>query len=447
MKTMKRYLGLYYLLSIILLAATLGIYFYRADILLGLPFLNWLALPLLAIMVFSPWGSQSLVSPSTSLTTLPPSQWFAKILNLQLSLFLLYFSITQFTHYFSIAGQAPKTLLTDSLHTLLFKFGIYPWPLIAIFAIAFALSAYNKEQDSYLSNITPLFDNKKRETLEVIIKTMGRAVTLIAIATTLVIITFIFTTTATSLTHFKELTGFTAASVGVAFLMLFFTIRRNDNQFLMQINKKRPLLGILLTVLIWVIVLTLASVVIHYTGNMKGQPPWMVVPLLNKGWLLHWELFSEYWWLLFTPIIAILIARFSYGYSIRGIILATLLFPLLLTALIKMITLPMINIDINQAPLWLVQIAAILGFLSLISLMYQKKHLPLTMLTYLPKAGNDRPRNEDIYHKRLKKMCGLVFYFFIPAGFFVIAVFMALSFIPMIVIIIAVYLQILKSFR
>lgn len=447
MKTMKRYMGLYYALIALFFAAGIAVYFTHAKLLLNVAWIHWGAAALAVFFILTPKGSKRLLCPQSEKQPLSRQQWITKILNLQISLFLIYFSITQFNPYFSIEGQAPKNLLTDSLNGLLFHFGLYPWALIAIFAVGFGISAYLKNQDSYLSQISLGFLKRRNETLEVIAKTTARAATIGVIAITFVLVTFILASIISNIQALTTLTGFTAASMGAAFLMLFLTMRRNNSHLLTTINQQRPLLGILLMVLIWAIVLMLLSIIVTYTGVGDSDVPALLMGIFNKGWLLHWQLFSELWWLMLTPITAVFIARFSYGYSIRAIIIATLALPVMIMLLLQFNAILPNPLNFNNTPLWLVQLAGVLGFLSLVGLLYDPKNKPLTVLTYLPKLGNEKLRNEEIYQQRLKRMCGVMFYLFIPAGFFVTSLFMSLIIIPMLGVIVMTYWQTCRTLR
>lgn len=447
MKTMKRYTGLYYALIALFFVVSITIYFTHTTLLLEMPWIHWGAIALAIFFILTPKGSKRLVSPQAEQQPLPRQQWLIKILNLQISLFLIYFSITQFNQYFAIEGQAPKSLLTDSLNGLLFHFGLFPWALIAIFAVGFGTIAYLKNQDAYLSQISLGFLKKRHETLEVIVKTTARAATIGAVAITFVLLTFILASIISNIQALTKLTGFTAASMGAAFLMLFLTMRRNNSHFLTTINQQRPLLGVLLLVLIWAIVLMLLSIIVTYTGVGDSDIPALLMRIFNKGWLLHWQLFSELWWLMLTPITAVFIARFSYGYSIRAIIIATLALPFMIMLLLQFNAISPNPLNFNNVPLWLVQLAGALGFLSLVGLLYDTNNKPLTVLTYLPKLGNEKLRNEEIYQQRLKRLCGVMFYLFIPAGFFVTSLFMSLIIIPMLGVIVMTYWQTCRTLR
>lgn len=441
MKTMKRHFGLYYGISFVLMALTIAMYVSKPALLVSFPWLNQIALALAVLLVVTPWGSKKPDAPPAAKLSLLP--WLGSIVTLECALLLLYFAIAQFNHYFVILDHASTAPLIPDLQKLFWQFGLYPWALIAIFAVSFALHAFGKQQDTYLGNLVT-FGKKKQEATSVIVNATGRAATIAALASTLVITTFIVTSIATSIDYLKNISGFTGASMGLSFLMLFLALRRNTNAALLQVNKYRPAMGVMLLVVIWCIILTLAAIIVHYSGNGENLTPSLVQAIIDKGWPLHWQLFSQLWWLMFVPITAIFIARISRGYTVRAIILATLALPALISCFLLLPISGRFQY-INFAPLWLVQASAVAGCLLLIRALFRKQDLPLTILTFLPKPDNEKPRNEDIFQQRLKKMCGIFFYLFIPAGFFVTAILMALIILPMTIIILAIYLTLVKT--
>jgi hypothetical protein len=150
-----------------------------------------------------------------------------------------------------------------------------------------------------------------------------------------------------------------------------------------------------------------------------------------------------------VPVTAVFIARFSYGYTLRSILLAVLALPALLA--IGLFSAAHFHYHLHvHTPARIAELAAIVGFVLLISLIARKRYFPMVCLIYLPKSKHIKKRNSETFHFRIKQTASIFFYFFLPAGTFVTTLFLSFIILPAIWITLAVcirFLMLLFRFR
>lgn len=445
MKLMPRFINSFYFVITLLLAAIIAIYVSCPKLLVNFAYINWLALLMLIILLISPLGKLKFTEKSNSQIPLSPTKWLSQIILLQIALLLVFVGLTELMgSILPIDTETHTATLLPALQDTFLNFGLYPWALIAMFAAAFGIACYAKNQNSYLSTISGNFTQKKYEIFNITANLAGRAATTTLIGLSFVTATFLIASLITSPQDLRGITGFSVAAIGTSFLLLFLFLRRKVSAILSSVETHRPALGIFLNMLIFAIIISLIALVIHYIGTGDNQMPLFFATILAKGWQLHWQLVYTLFWLITVPISAILIAKFSQGYSLRAMLLASMLLPVILAIVLLSIKLLQPQL-ILHLPKIVAVLLGIAGFVLLIFFLFNKNHLPSTIQCYLPKSDSIKSRNKELFSQRWKRMCGLVFYLFIPAGVFVIAIMLSLLIVPMVLIICGVIYSLARS--
>ena len=426
-KKTKKSIGILVLSLITLIA--IALYIWAPKLIPDMAYINWLALLLVLVIMVSPWGSIRLKSDKTEGKKSSFKLLVTKVVLLEAALLLLFYGITLLnTMILPIEAKPHTQVFGPTLSMMLIHFGLFPWSLIAIFATGFGLMAFVKNQDSYLSSIALLPFKNPHNNYLVIVNNMGRNLTGVALAISTVMVTFTFASMISGPQSIFHILGFSESAMGAVLLMAFLTFRRSTNQTIGLIQTRRPAFGMLLTVIIWSLILALAAFALNFLthGKSNALSTSLLSSVLTKNWHLQWHIFSLGLLFAFVPLISIFVARYSYGHALRSMIIATLILPLILGLLILG----------NQHFHWInhlpykqhfAQTAAIVGFILLIYLTCKKSTLPLVNLNYLAKPGDIKPRKLSNFFDRWKKLNGLFFYLFIPAGIFVISLLMMLA--------------------
>lgn len=288
--------------------------------------------------------------------------------------------------------------------------------------------AFVKNQDSYLSSIALLPFKNPHNNYIVIINSVGRNLTNGALAVASVMVTFVVASMICGPQALSSIVGFSMSAMGVVLLMWFLSRRRSTNPTLALIQDQRPVFGMFLTVVIWGFILALAAIGLNFmmSGASNPLPASVLHSIFEKSWYLQWDIFSLGLLFAFVPLLSIFVARYSYGHSLRKMIGATLILPVVLALFI------LANQHfhwINQLPYkqHVAQAAAILGFLLLLYLTCSKATLPLVNINYLAKPGKIKPRKLSNFFIRWKRTNGLFFYLFIPAGISVLSLLVMLG--------------------
>ncbi|OGO92796.1 MAG: hypothetical protein A3F10_04665 [Coxiella sp. RIFCSPHIGHO2_12_FULL_42_15] len=414
MKVLKSYKHFTYIILLAALFASFSLYLFTPTTLVKSGYINWAALWVAMIILVTPWGSLRLIHHNNQQTRLRFLPWILRIALLEIAITALYFGITQWSQFLNLpAGTSQKNLFLVNIAQSMLHFGLFPWAIIAVFAVCFGITAYVKQQDSYLDTLVFGRYRKQYETCNVILKGIGRAFTMTALGIATVLTTIAIASMISKAEYLRDLFGFNLAAVGAGLMLLMLSFRKTSSRLLAAVQAQRPTWGLLLNMVIWALFLGIYSLLLHnHTGATLSMPVFANA-LFYDQWSLHLSIFSTTWWFIVTPLTALFIARFSYGYSLRAVILATLALPLL--AVILLLSIQSISMPVNISP-WYAQISMIIGFLLLLILTLNKKVLPLTAQTYLTKTNVVKHRSEIVFAERWKKTCGLFFYLFIPGG-------------------------------
>jgi len=431
MQLPRRYTSTVYLVIAALILSSPIIYVFTPHLLANFPAINWLAFILTMIICVTPWGSKKLIDKSGSTKKLATKTWYGKIISLQCAIFLLYYGITQLlSTTIPIQTQPHPQAFSHSLHDILFHFGLFPWPLIVIFAIGLGVCSYCKQKDSYASTvIQSAFKKQFYESFSLIFNTTTRFSTLLYLAINSAIVSIAVATLIAGPAHMNKILGPTNLSMLATILVVFVVIRRSKSQLLLTVEKQNMALHFIVKCVIWGMILGLLALAVHNLHDNKFVIPRFIDKAFTMGWNTSWHTLSNIWWFYCCPIAAIYIARFSTGYSVRSIIMATFTLPVIIASILLFNNHYHFLSDI-KIPAWLVEVSILLGFALLLSLIAKKSFFPLTIQTYLPKPGRTKPRNKIIYLRRWKITTAILFYLFIPAGIFILTIGLMLAIIP-----------------
>lgn len=306
-------------------------WYYVAIVAFFLFFTTWL--------LFSPYG-QIRLGKDTDRPEFSYFSWFSMLFGAGMGIGLVFWSIAEpITHFqanpFSPEGLTPQAAQT-AMRITFFHWGLHPWAIYVIVALALAYFAYRKGLPLTIrSALYPLIGER-------IYGPIGHAVDILAIfgtvfgmATSLGLgvmqlntgLNHLFGLEISPLNQVLLITGIT----GIATVSVVSGVDRGV-KLLSEINLWLSLI-ILAFFFIWGPTRYLLNLFFQSLGDYAGK----IIPMslwtdANKdsGWQGGWTAFYWGWWIAWAPFVGMFVARISKGRTIREFVLGVLLVPTLM---------------------------------------------------------------------------------------------------------------------
>ncbi|MFO6463596.1 BCCT family transporter [Jannaschia sp. KMU-145] len=329
------------------------------------------------LLIVTPWGSVRLGGTDATPDYTYPA-WFAMLFAAGMGIGLMFFGVLEPVYYFGtpwgdsplngqigitegVVGDAATVEAARSLAmaATIFHWGLHPWAIYAVVALALALFAYNKGLPLTLrSAFYPLLGERIWGFWGNAIDTIAAFATLFGLATSLGIGA---TQVASGLTEVfgsgipedgtRNFAGFLWGNVetandssvllaliiaGITVLALISVVRGLDGgvKVLSEINM--VLAGLLLFFVFFVG--PTGDILADFFGGLAAYAA-NIVPLSNPigrddtGFLHGWTTFYWAWWISWSPFVGMFIARVSRGRTVREFIVCVLLIPSLVCVL------------------------------------------------------------------------------------------------------------------
>ncbi len=368
------------------------------------------------LLLISPLGHARLTPDHDKTKRLRFWPWIFSILALQLCLILVYFGIANVVGHWLPINTSPKSsLLFSGLYYSLIQLGLFPWNIILLAAIAMSFYSYRRNQDAYLSTLLyPIFKSNPLQTWGLIIDSLAKISTSLVIACSLAFMSLLL---ASLLAKSAMVSGITSATAIVVMVLLIVTFTQSFKRYLKQLfNRSIPLAVSIpiLCVFIAAALVILSLLLRAFITPAQTKLPNFIRHFQHFGWDNLWRLFSAAWWLAWTPVIAVFIARISRGYRIRHIILAVLLLPVLISLLFLLLSHHHFQMVFLSSKVY--AIIAWLGFIGLLLMIGKYSTLPMLMMCYLPKRDLIKHRDHQIYFRKCVQMSIGFIYLFLPIG-------------------------------
>lgn len=378
--------------------------------------ISWVLLLLCGVLIFTPWGSRRIGETQTETPRYPPINAACLILLLQGSLFTTFMGIAKLVgERLPVSLSAPNTFLSDAFHLLLTQCGLFPWPLVALIAASFGWMSYRTNQDAYLSTtLKPGKQSNPQRPLNLIVNTLVKQATLIAIASTFALMT-LFIATLFSGQVIPLVSGFQGGTIFLGFILLtvFVTpfFKRRCHRLL---ARKMPIfIGILVIIAATALLIVGLSWLLAGFNTQAIAPPTFLKWLLKQNGQTTWSLFSALWWLAWTPLMAALLARICRGYTLRALLYLVLFFPAALFALLHCPA--AVRFLYSLSDRW-VTVMSVLGFIILCMILTTNTHLPMTILSYLPARDRFKYRDHHAFFRRVFIFMAAMIYIYLPGG-------------------------------
>jgi betaine/carnitine transporter, BCCT family len=281
------------------------------------------------------------------------SAWFAMLFAAGMGIGLMFFGVLEPMYHFNnppLGLQAPITdgTLADGavveaaremgMAATIYHWGLHPWAIYAIVALALALAAYNKGMPlSVRSAFYPIFGERVRGWIGHVIDITAVFATLFGLATSLGFgasqalagLNELYGVPNTDTMKVLLIMGITVVALGSVVAGLDAGVRR--------LSELNMLLAVLLLLFVIVLGPTLAILTgfftnaFDYVKNLPALANWIG---RTDGDFMHgWTTFYWAWWISWSPFVGMFIARVSRGRTVREFITCVLIIPTLVSIL------------------------------------------------------------------------------------------------------------------
>ncbi|AUH34379.1 BCCT family transporter [Paracoccus tegillarcae] len=303
------------------------------------------------VLILSPYGSVRLGGPDAT-PDFTMTGWFAMLFAAGMGIGLMFYGVSEPISHFdtSLAGPVVENgVRTDwaplqgapgdelgarrlGMAATIFHWGLHPWAIYAVVALALALFSYNKGLPLTMRSIFyPIFGERVWGWTGHCIDILAVFATIFGLATSLGFgaeqatagLSYLFGIPNTTLTKIILIIAIT----GVAMLSVVLGVEKGVKR-LSEIN-----MGLALLLLLFVIAVgPTADIISGFFGNL-GAYAKELIPLSNPfgrdddNFRQGWTAFYWAWWISWSPFVGMFIARVSRGRTVRELLVAVLVVP------------------------------------------------------------------------------------------------------------------------
>ena len=269
--------------------------------------------------------------------------WFAMLFAAGMGIGLMFWSVAEPTAYYTGWYETPLAVEANTpqaaqkaMSATMFHWGLHPWAIYAVVALALAFFHYNKGLPLTIrSAFYPLIKDHSWGPFGHLIDTVAVLATLFGLATSL---GFGAQQASAGLSYLFGLEGGIPLQIAIIIIVtaiaLVSVVRGLDGgvKVLSNIN-----MGIALMLLLFVLLVgptmaifsTMGSTLAGYVGDILSYSDW--INRDDEAWMQGWTVFYWAWWISWSPFVGMFIARVSKGRTVREFIIAVLLVPTLVT--------------------------------------------------------------------------------------------------------------------
>jgi len=406
-------------LSFLAIALCVFLFYFFASFIPTVYLFHWVILLGALVLLINPMSKQLFTLFTTGSEKTPRSSlwpWLSEILLLELSLiFTACGMMLVFTYWLPFNEQTPSQGMENALLIFFKEYGLFPWAIYALYAVSLAKTSYIDNKDAYFSRVfSPLFKTQPETTLGKIIDFQARAATTTAVASICAFGILLIVCLCTPKSIALE-SGFHGKTIIIAIALLLLGSTKKLKHLLKPILKphRSPLWIFIPILLLLALFIGLLNALFSTLGHTPVKIPILIEWLNHQGFTTLFLIFMISWWICWTPLFAIHLARLSKNRSIRSMIFATLLLPTVLTAILLFF--PKSSAVFTYFPK-ITSLFSLLGTYYLLSKILQRPSLPLLIHSYLPKYNGYKYRNPYFYLQKMFQLILIILYLYLPSG-------------------------------
>src|SRR5690625_1245403 len=294
-------------------------------------------------LIFSRYGNIKLGRPNDE-PEYSYLTWFAMLFSAGMGIGLVFWGAAEpLSHFHEPPFGDPETKESakNALQYSFFHWGLHPWAIYAILALALAFFKFRKQAPGLISAILePLFGERMNGTLGTVIDFIAVFATVFGVATSL---GFGAIQISGGLSYvFGVFQGFTVELIIIMVVTVLYLLSAMTglNKGIKYLSNTNLILAFLL--MIFVLFLGPTTFIMKFFTNTFGgyiqNLPSMSLRMTpfsdeNSDWIKNWTIFYWAWWIAWAPFVGTFIARVSRGRTIKEFVSGVLLVPTIFGAL------------------------------------------------------------------------------------------------------------------
>lgn len=297
-------------------------------------------------LVFSKYGNIKLGKPDDE-PEYPYITWFAMLFSAGMGIGLVFWGAAEpLSHFHTPAriGEAPTSedAAQSALKYSFFHWGLHPWAIYAVLALALAYFKFRKDAPGVISAaLTPVLGEKRvKGPIGTLIDFIAVFATIFGVATSLGLGALqISSGLAYTIDGLEDTFGLQLIIIGVVTVLFMISAMTGLNKGIKYLSNTNIVLAILL--MLFLLFAGPTNFIMDYFtttfGSYVRDLPYMSFRLTpfaeDNSWVQGWTIFYWAWWISWAPFVGTFIARVSRGRTIREFILGVLLVPTIFGAL------------------------------------------------------------------------------------------------------------------
>ncbi|MBB1486801.1 BCCT family transporter [Oceanospirillum sediminis] len=270
--------------------------------------------------------------------------WFSMLFAAGMGIGLMFWSVAEPVAYYTDWWGTPLNAeaktpegAAAAMGATMFHWGLHPWAIYGVVALALAFFTYNKELPLTIrSAFYPLFGERVWGPLGHVIDITAVLATIFGLATSLGLgasqaaggLNFLFGVD-------NNISTQVAIIVVVSAIAIFSVVRGLDGGVKILSNINMAMAGVLLLFVAVAGSLSgffsnVAYTISNYAGDILSLSNW--VDRADEKFYKGWTVFYWAWWVSWSPFVGMFIARVSKGRTVREFMIAVLLIPTLVSA-------------------------------------------------------------------------------------------------------------------
>ncbi|MGY1745556.1 BCCT family transporter [Blastococcus sp. SYSU D00695] len=271
--------------------------------------------------------------------------WFAMLFSAGMGIGLVFWGVAEpVSHYLAPSTAEPGTTQAarDALRYSFFHWGLHPWAVYAVLALALAYARFRRGWKATISGaLRPLLGDRVDGWLGTVVDVVAVVATVFGVATSLGLgAAQVNGGLATLVSGIDLYSGTQLAVIAVVTVLFLASAMSGLDRGIKWLSSANVLLavGLLLFVLFTAPTGRLVGAFTTTLGSYVTELPTMSLQTgpfdpARSQWINAWTIFYWAWWISWSPFVATFIARISRGRTIREFVVGVLAVPTLLSGL------------------------------------------------------------------------------------------------------------------
>ncbi len=273
------------------------------------------------------------------------ASWFAMLFAAGMGIGLMFWSVAEPVAYYTNWYGTPLNAEANTpegaamaLGATMFHWGLHPWAIYGVVALALAFFTYNKGLPLTLrSAFYPLFGERVWGPLGHVIDIVAVLATVFGLATSLGLGAQQATSGMSHLFGAENSIGTQIAIIIVVTMVALFSVARGLDGGVKLLSNINMLIA--LALVLFIIVFGSTTAIFGSLGTILGSYVENIIPLSSwigredETWYKGWTVFYWAWWISWSPFVGMFIARVSKGRTVREFMTAVLVIPTIVSAI------------------------------------------------------------------------------------------------------------------